>query len=180
MSHPKKSHIPPFRRVLAALSATAVQETEREVAAFAEEERGTFVRRVERQDFPDFDASPLNPKYRATKIRLGLDPRVMIRTHHYLDSIQVFRERQTKYRTRFRVGFAKNEMARDAKGQRVPYPLWKLAAVQEHGSVKMHIPRRRHWKPHYEAMRGRAPRVRARVRRLVRERMKKKFPAVLG
>lgn len=178
MGGPKKPHIPNFRRIVTVLAEVAVQETEAEVSSFADSSRVGFVNRVKRQGFEDFNAAPLNPEYRAAKIKAGLDPRVMIRTRHYLDSIQVFREHQSKYRMRFRVGFDRLTMAQNSKGKKVPYPLWKLARVHEYGSVKMHIPRRRHWKPYYDVMRGQAPGVRKRVMKRVRTRMKKRFPAV--
>ncbi len=180
MSRSRKPHIPNFSRVAAVLSQTAVRVAEQEIEAFAEEERDRFVEEVEEQRFPDFDASPLSPKYRARKIKLGLDPRVMIRTHDYLDQIQVFRRQNRGRRVTFHVGFEKRAQVKDDKGKPTPFLLWKLARVHEKGSAKMHIPPRRHWRPHYEAMRGRAPRVRSRVQARTRELMKKKFPAVLG
>lgn len=180
MSKLRKSYIPDFSRVAQAIGLIAQEVAEREIEHFAEEERGAFVQDVERQRFPDFNAAPLNSRYRARKIKLGLDPRVMIRTHHYLDQIQVFRRQNNPRSTTFHVGFHKRALARDHKGQRVPFLLRRLARVHEEGSAKLNIPRRRHWRPHYEAMRGRAPRVRARIRAGVRARARKKFPAVLA
>lgn len=180
MSKPKKSHIPNFRRVAEAISEIAQEIAEEEVETFAEEEREGFVEQVKRQRFPDFNAAPLNPHYRARKIKQGLDPRVMIRTHHYLDSVKVFRRRNSPRSTTFHVGFHKRELARDIKGKRVPFLLRHLARVHEEGSAKLNIPRRRHWRPYYEAMRGRASRVRERIRAQVRARARKRFPAVLA
>lgn len=180
VSRPRKSHIPNFRRVAEAIGEIAQAVAEEEVETFAEEERETFVEEVKRQRFPDFNAAPLNPHYRARKIKQGLDPRVMIRTGHYLDSIQVFMRRDTKRRVMFHVGFHKRARVRDDKGKPLPFLLRHLARVHEEGSAKLNIPRRRHWRPHYEAMRGRAPRVRARIRAQVRARARKKFPAVLA
>ena len=177
---PRKSHIPNFKRVAERVSAIAVEEVERDVAAFAEEERAAFVQRIERQRFPDFNAAPLNPKYRARKIKMGLDPRVMIRTRHYIDSIRVFHKRDSATRATHHIGFEARETARDHKGQRVPILLRHLAAVHEYGSVKLNIPRRRHWRPHYEAMRARAPARRARIRASIRTRARKAFPKVLA
>ena len=180
MSRPRKSHIPDFSRVAEVLAQTAQRVAEKEIAVFAQEERDGFVQEIEEQRFPDFDASPLSPKYRARKISQGLDPRVMIRTRNYIDHIRVFRRQDPRRRVTFHVGFHKRERVRDDKGRPLPFLLRHLAQVHEEGSNRLNIPRRRHWRPHYEAMRGRASRVRARVRASVRARMKKRFPAVLG
>ncbi|KKK89222.1 hypothetical protein LCGC14_2735260, partial [marine sediment metagenome] len=180
MSKLKKAHIPDFSKVRKVLSAVAQEVTECHIEEFAEAERASFVREVERQNFDDFNAAPLKPSYRARKVRLGLDPRVMIRTRHYLDSIRVFRRKNSAQSVTFHVGFHARALARDDKGRRVPFLLRYLAAVHEEGSHKAHIPRRRHWRPHLARMHERAPRVRARIKAEIRERARKKLPAMLA
>lgn len=180
MSKLKKPSIPNFRNIAQTIAALAQEIAEREIETFAETEREDFVRQVERQRFPDFNAAPLNSRYRARKIKQGLDPRVMIRTHHYLSAIRVFRRRDGPRSIMFHVGFHERALARDHKGRPVPFLLRHLARVHEEGSAKLNIPRRRHWRPHYEAMRGRASSIRARIREQVRARARKKFPAVLA
>jgi hypothetical protein len=177
MSRPKKPHVPNFGRIVRIFSKVAASVAERNIADFAEQERDVFVRSVKAQIFPDFDLSPLTPKYLARKIRLGLDPRVMISTGHYLKAIQVFKRVNRDNSITFHVGFHARERARDTEGKRIPFLMRHLAEVHEHGSVKQHIPRRRHWGPYYKAMHSRAPFVRALIHKEIQVEAK---PALKG
>ncbi len=170
----KKPHIPDFGRVRRAFKS-AKQIVAEEVEAFAEEQRDDFQQRIEEQDFPSFDASPLSPAYAKYKARMGLDPRVMIATGYYKDAIKVFSRKNRDGSVTYYVGFHKRELARDHKGERVPITLVKLAWVHEKGSVEMNVPARPHWSPHLALMHARAGARRDLIRKRVRAQVKKKL-----
>lgn len=170
----KRPHVPDFGRVRRAFkSATAIAAEE--VEAFAEEERDSFQKQIEQQDFPSFNASPLSPGYAKRKERMGLDPRVMIATGYYKDAIKVFSRKNRDGSITYYVGFHKRELARDHKGKRVPITLVQLAWVHEKGSVKMNVPARPHWSPHFALMHARAGARRDLIRKRVRKHVKKKL-----
>lgn len=161
----KKPHIPPFHKLVIAAKERAGRVLEEEVKRFADEEQQAFVQRIDKQEFPSFDAQPLSPRYAAWKKKKGLDERVMIATGWYIENIKVWKRKESgTRRTAFFVGFHKRVQARDHKGRIVPVLLSTVARVHEHGSVKMNVPARPHWGPQYKEMVKRAVPVRERIR----------------
>lgn len=171
-----KPHIPDFKRVVRRFASIAETTARERVGEFVRSERDGFVRRIEEQQFHDFDITPLSPRYAAWKAKRGLDPRILIRTGHYLRSIRTF-EFEGKNGIQYRIGFDSNAVAVDADGHPTSFPLHRLAAVLEYGSVAAHIPRRRHWRPHLVEMKKRAPSVRKRIASEAMRRFKRAFPA---
>jgi len=157
--------------------ATQAQKViEERVVPWAWAQRDEFVKRVQDQKFPAFDAVPLNPKYKAWKIAHGLDPRVMMRTGHYIQAIKVLVERPKKTRLDIWIGFRKGDRAIDIHGVPVPLRLNLLDRVQEEGSHNLHVPARPHWGPFQANMKVRAKAV----RRLLREDLVKRTQKVLA
>lgn len=170
----KNPRVPDFGRVRRAFkSAKAI--VAKEVEAFAEEQKDDFQHRIEQQDFPSFDATPLSVAYANRKLRMGLDSRVMIATEYYKDAIKVFSRKNRDGSITYYVGFHSRELARDHEGKRLPITLVRLAWVHEKGSVKMHVPARPHWSPHLALMHSRAKGHRDMIRKKVREHVKKKL-----
>ena len=170
----REPHVPDFgrvRRAFKSAKALAVKEVE----AFAEEQKDDFQKRIEKQDFPSFDATPLSVAYANRKLRMGLDSRVMIATEYYKDAIKVFSRKNRDGSTTYYVGFHSRELARDHKGERLPITLVRLAWVHEKGSVKMHVPARPHWSPHFALMHVRAGDRRDVIRKRVRKHVKNKL-----
>jgi len=174
----QRPHIPDFNKLVQTVSTVANEVASTAVQSFAEQEREAFVRRIEQQDFQSFDAAPLTPRYAAWKAKKGLDPRIMIATGWYKGKIETFKRKNSKLSTTFHVGFKARTLARDEKGQRVPFPLWKVARVHEKGSVKMHIPARPHWRPHLKTMAMHAAPVRTGIRLAVIKRLRKAMPGM--
>ena len=170
----KKPHVPDFGRVRRAFKSAKAIVAE-EVEAFAEEQRDDFKHRIEQQDFPSFDAAPLSVAYANRKLRLGLDSRVMIATEYYKDAIKVFSRKDRDGSVTYYVGFHSREKARDHKGERVPITLVELAWVHEKGSIKMQVPARPHWSPHFALMHARAKERRKMIRKRVYDHVKKKL-----
>lgn len=142
----KPSHVPDFRQFTQTVKAIVPRTAERMVYAFAKAECRTFKSRIRHQTFRSFITTPLTAKWLSRKAAAGADQRVMIATKHYVRSIRVFTKR-TKRGVVIRVGFHPNTLARDLQHRVVQIPLWKLALVHEHGSAKMNIPPRPHWRP---------------------------------
>jgi hypothetical protein len=174
----QRPHIPDFNKLVQTVSAVATEVTSNALQSFATQERDAFVRRIEQQDFHSFDAAPLSPRYAAWKAKQGLDPRIMIANGWYKSQMQVFKRKNSKLSTTFHVGFNKRTLARDEDGKRVPFPLWKVARVHEHGSVKMKIPARPHWRPHLKTMTMHAAPVRTGIRRAIIKRLRKAMPGM--
>ena len=84
---------------------------------------------------------PLNPEYKAWKIRKGLDHRIFIAYGYYLDSIKTYQSGQDwvvgvdPFRIHIKTGIR----------------MKKLARYLEYGTSKM--PPRPHWRPAYEYVR---------------------------
>ena len=174
MARHKKPKVPDFGRVVRAFKdAKAVLEEE--VRDFADEQAEDFKARIEDQNFPAFNATPLSPRYAERKEKLGLDPRIMIATGHYYKAIRVFQRKNRDGSITYYVGHDNRARARDHKGDIIPIFLNTLAAVHEKGSSKMNIPPRPHWQPHYALMHSlaesRRDAIRARVRTTVKRRL---------
>ena len=136
----RKGHIPNFRQVAAPLYA-AFHKTLEQVKIFAEREKNAFVSDLRLQAFPSFNITPLSRAWAETKKKLNLDPRTMFATHEYTSKIRVFVQGSLVY-----IGFDEGDMAVDPHTkQHTKFPLHLLAAVQEYGSEKAHVPPRPHW-----------------------------------
>lgn len=84
---------------------------------------------------------PLNPKYKAWKIRKGLDPRILIAYGYYINSIKVYRSNKD-----WVVGVDPFQI-HPKTGIRMK----KLARYLEYGTSRM--PARPHWRPAFEHVR---------------------------
>lgn len=115
----------------------------------AQEGRDELVFGIKTQNFPSFHMTPLAPSTVARKASLGLDPRVMIATGHYVDSIKVFKEDKHTYR----VGFDPEAKAVDSQGIETEVSLNTVARAQEFGTER--IPARPHWKAAFLRLKNR-------------------------
>lgn len=158
----RKSRIPSFARVDQAFREVAYPDAAHQVEDFAQRQRASFIRRIERQAFPSFLQNPLSPAYKARKIKAGADPRVMIATKTYIGAIRLFRRQLPwwKHTTKvpgravlYRIGFHARRHARDMHGNLTHTPLWKVATYHEFGSQERNLPARPHWRPHLAFMR---------------------------
>jgi hypothetical protein len=175
----KQPHIPNVPRILQKVGEIAVDVTHGRVLAWAHVERDRFVNEVKGQRFRSFDIHPLTPRYYRRKVSKRADRRVMIATGHMLRKIDVFERRDSRFQTTIHVGFHRLSLARDLDNHVVPYPLYKVALVQEKGSRKMKIPPRPHWKIHLDAMRGRAVDLRRLIQRDIRSESLRRIGAPL-
>lgn len=177
----KKPHIPKFRRLASYLRKRANDIALTHVEAFAEHEAEGFRQSILRQDFRSFHAFPLKPVTLARKRRAGVDLRVMIATHTYVDSIRVFRtlNRTAPKGARFRIGFHPKKRARDYEGRITDILLSDVAMIHEHGSVSASIPARPHWGPHRVGMVRRAVGVRQAIKKQVLAVVKRELRKVL-
>ncbi len=169
----RKPRIPDFKRVIRAFAGARNVAAE-EIREFAEDQTVAFRRRIEAQDFPSFNATPLSPRYAKLKERLGLDPRVMIATGHYKNSLVVLERRNPDGSMTYYIGHDRLARAVDKDGTPIPgVTLNLIAAVHENGSSKMNVPARPHWKPHLEGMKQEAGDIRERIRARVRPRTRR-------
>ena len=164
----KKPQIPNVPAILETVRDVAVEVMHERTREFAHTERDRFVSDVKRQRFQSFNMYPLTTKYYKRKVAKNRDTRVMLATGHMMRSVKVMERKDSKLRTTIHVGFERLALARDLDNRVVYYPLYKVAMVQEKGSSKMKIPPRPHWKPHLEAMRGRALDVRKLIKKDIR------------
>jgi hypothetical protein len=175
VSRPTKSKIPQAGKIFTQVRRAANAALIDEVGAWAEIQKDNFRTKIERQVFPDFreiyypeSGTNLSPRWLSRKSSKGADSRTMIATGHYKNSIRVWRTlRKNRQGADFRIGFHPRIQARDLDNKRVPILLSRVAQIQEYGSVKARIPRRRHWGPHYADMRlaaiGERPKMRLAV-----------------
>ena len=106
---------------------------------FMAEEYISYLRyTIERQKFRSFRVYPLSKEYAERKEREGLDPRVLISTGRYLDSIRVYLD--------------KNELKVSVEDEELDggLSMLGLAKMLEFGTSRM--PRRVHWHPAYRSL----------------------------
>ncbi len=158
---PPRAHIPSLTAFLGKVKVAAVAAAEADLRAFAHEQRDAFVERIRQQDFDSFRRIPLSWAYRLRKRFHHLDPRTMIATGTYLDSIQVH-ERTTAGRAssgRFsaqerpilvmEINIDPSARAMGLDGTPTNVPMRMVAAVNEFGSSAAHVPARPHWAPFF-------------------------------
>jgi len=95
---------------------------------------------------------PLSPKYRLYKSRMGLDPRILIATGRYVQSIQALQQPDGSWV----VGVPDEPLRPGSK-----YTLKDLARWLEYGT--MHMPPRPHWRPAREIWRTKIYRMKKRL-----------------
>lgn len=149
----------------------AQRRAEELMRRFMAEQRDKLKDDIRRQTPESFADKPLSPTTVAKKATLGLDPRTMISTGHYVDSIKVIEERSEDGKTLFLVGFDETDVALDERtGKPRPgSPLTMVAKVQEFGSASAGVPARPHWRPATERMEREAIPVLTAIERLVRD-----------
>jgi hypothetical protein len=127
--HPKDFH----SVVLTVFRNSIIPVLNRHTRRFANEFKDELVFRIASQAF---NHQPLNPDYKAGKVAQGLDPRILIATREYLDSIQV-----TKLIGEY--GYRVGVPNRIHSGSNIS--LRDLARMLEFGTSRM--PARPHWRP---------------------------------
>ncbi len=95
---------------------------------------------------------PLSPKYRLYKSRMGLDPRILIATKRYVDSIQAIQQPDGSWI----VGVPDEPLRPGSR-----YTLKDLARWLEYGTP--HMPPRPHWRPAREIWRTKIYRMKKRM-----------------
>lgn len=84
---------------------------------------------------------PLDPKYLRRKVREGFDPRILVRTKQYVESIQVFGPDEAEHGVLFRVGVPNDD-------HNSGLPFRQLARIMEYGRRDGKKPYARpHWRP---------------------------------
>lgn len=108
-----------------------------------------------------FHHRPLNPAYLRGKIRSGLDPRTLIATGEYLDSIMYEQVDDEAGQIVFRCTVRPGVHGPSGLSYRM------LARIHEFGARRggrVHIPARPHWRPMAAIYRDRAPEIGRRIR----------------
>jgi hypothetical protein len=172
---PRAPQIPDARKLFKRVQEVATETLVDELEVWAAEIRDEFVERIEAQAFASFQVilypesgTNLSPQWLARKAAADADPRTMIATGHYTDSINVFKKYDRKEKKWVvRVGFHPSIQARDLKNRIVNILLEDVALVQEFGSIKAQVPARPHWRPHRTKVKSQAPAKRKDIRREV-------------
>lgn len=126
----------------------AMQESWTDVAGIegskiAEEFRLDLISKVKKQAFK---WPPLNPDYKASKIRAGLDQRMLIATGAYLKSIESKLVETGETRVVYEVAPSKKKL-KSSEGSAEGLTYRQLARIHERGSQARNIPPRPHWGP---------------------------------
>lgn len=166
----RKSQIPKFPVLATTIAKVANARFVELMDEYAEDERTEFVQRIKDQRFASFQVTlypesgtNLSPQWIARKEAKKADPRTMIATHHYVDSIRVFRRLNSNHRGgKWRIGFHPRLRARDLDHKSVSITLDDVAQIHEHGNAQ--TPARPHWGPNLNRMRREAPAVRRHMR----------------
>lgn len=168
----KPAHIPDFKAYAKKVQTIAKTIAWQRVQGFAEDELEAFRRRIAVQDFEDFQViyypesgTNLSPEWLRRKEEANADPRTMIATYHYLNSMGIYTHKNRQGLGTIRVGFHPRTLARDLKGHTVDITLNQMAKVHEFGSVTAGVPKRSHWRPHLADMRERATPLRSQIAR---------------
>lgn len=111
---------------------------------------------------------PLTPRYAEYKRRAKLDPRILIATGEYVNSIAIQRRTRDRGKLRVYVGVPYNR--KHSSG----LPFKVLARVHEFGSRKAHVPARPHWRPAKAWLMKEIPRIRERIARQAKKDLKKR------
>lgn len=84
---------------------------------------------------------PLDPEYLRRKVRQGFDPRILVRTKQYVESMQVFGLEDAEHGVLFRVGVPDED-------HNSGLPFRELARIMEYGRRDGAKPYARpHWRP---------------------------------
>lgn len=141
--------IPDLPRRLRAIGEAATSAANDEIRTYAHDLRDRFVDRIRRQDFSSFRAIPLSWRWSNRKAQLNFDPRTMIASGAYLNSIRVY-ETATKDGIRLHVGIHPSVVVRHHRtGVTRRLKMWQLALIHEFGSSAARIPARPHWGPFF-------------------------------
>lgn len=136
--------------VLGRVEAAIVSGAEEQFRIAALQLKDDFVRRIRAQDFESFRRVPLSWQWQQRKARMGWDPRVMIATGEYANSIQTF-ETRAKGKLTIRIGIHPSKVCRNPiTGIRKRMPMWLMACVHEYGSSRAKVPARPHWHPFFQ------------------------------
>lgn len=175
----KKSQVPNLAEKLKKIKTDTVAYVNSEIKKFANQECAGFKAAIKAQDFEAFHRRPLSAARLAEKAAAGADLRVMIATHHYVNSIRVFfRKSRNLNGGTFRIGFHHNAHARTLDGAIAPILLQDVARIQENGSRARKLPPRPHWGPYLRDMVPRATVFRARLTRRMVKRLKAQIAKV--
>jgi len=171
MARRRKARIPKFRKFARIIKKHVKRVVEDELEDFAWELHGELVNGILMQTFASFRTIPLRESYLKRKIAKGLDPRVMIRTGHYMESITVFRHTDFEYE----VNVPKDAVAVDENRDPTEFSLRALGEVQEFGSAKANVPARPHWRVIIRRAKRKAPKVAERIADKAARRIRRDF-----
>lgn len=165
----KKPSIPVFEKMVAPLRAVP-KAAMKQIRSFAGREALIFKHKIENQEFESFDATPLSDEWLAFKIKNNLDLRTLIATKNFINHIRVFVKKTGPHTTTVYIGFDEEDKAIDPiTKEKTPFHLYILAAVQEYGSQKAHVPPRPTWGPQLTEIQERAKALRAKMMKLTPE-----------
>src|ERR1019366_4082320 len=111
MAKPKPLELADLAELFNGIEKIAKAVAMEEMRKFAESEASKFRGMIERQEFRAFKEHPLSKGWAVYKKGHGLDPRAMMATKTYVDSIKVW-----KTDTGFRIGFEDGKMAEHVDG----------------------------------------------------------------
>jgi len=155
----RRSTIPKIQPLADALGKSVDERFEDLLHAYAKDCLKGFREAIRQQQFTSFVEVPLSPSYAHFKEAVGLDERTMIATGTYVRNLRVWRGVNAEKGIEFHVGFREGAMAVDRDGEETDFPLWKLALVQEFGSLNGNVPPRPHWMPYFRRLRRAMPQV---------------------
>lgn len=139
MAKPKPPEFPDVDELLRGIALIAEGVAKRHLKRFADTSAFKFKSMIEGQKFASFKENPLSAGWAIYKSSHGLDPRVMIATKNYVESIQVFKTDKG-----FRIGFREGQMVEDPDGGEKDITMENLARIQE--------AQRPHWEPFSDIM----------------------------
>lgn len=151
----RKAHIPKFGKFAKIIKKDIQTVAEKALHDFALEMRGELVNGILLQKFSSFHTIPLSERYLKRKLSKGLDLRVMIRTGHYVDQIQVIEHSKVSYE----VNVPEDAYAVDEDSKPTELRLRALGEIQEFGSAAAQVPARPHWRVIIRRAKKKAPRV---------------------
>jgi hypothetical protein len=146
MAKPKPPEFPDIDELLHGIALIAEGVAKRHLKRFADTTAFKFKSMIEGQKFESFKENPLSAGWAIYKASHGLDPRVMIATKNYIESIAVFKTDKG-----FRIGFKEGQMVEAPDGSAKDISMEQLAQIQE--------AQRPHWTPFGEIMEGDAKKV---------------------
>jgi hypothetical protein len=149
MAKRKLPELPDIEELLTGIKRVAEIIADKQLHTLADASVDKFRGMIERQDFQSFRDNPLSKGWAIYKAGHDLDPRVMISTKNYIESIKAI-----KVKGGYRIGFEEGAPVVDANGKDRGITLDQLAAIHENGVPEKNIPARPHWEPFFEILKN--------------------------